>query len=243
MAIISGLDLGQQKDFSALACLDRKPLANPSAKRRWSYTCRWLQTWDLGTKYVAPPGQRSIAADVKALYETRQLSRSKLVADYGGVGRPVVDQLRAERVKAHLVPVSITGGKLAHRHEATRGNPVEYWTVPKVDLVGTLQVLLQAGLLVVDDRLRLAGRLRKELSDFRVAVTRAKNEVFGAEASQHDDLCSAVMLAAWAGERDGGGASGVGTPAAGSGSVLEAAPDGVFASDVEYHGGGRQWTC
>lgn len=214
--IFSGLDLGQAKDFTALACVDRHPLPQPLPKRRWRYEVRWLKFWELGTDYV------QIAADVARLFGTAQLAGSVLVPDYTGVGRAVFDQLRASRVRARMVPVLTTAGKLAHEQDGV-------WHVPKVELVSTLQVLLQAELVKIGTAVPHAERLKGELREFRVSITRARNEVFGAEASQHDDLVFAVMLACWLGERDGGGlASGIGTPPVGEGNVTETAGEGVF---------------
>lgn len=222
--LYSGLDLGTAKDFTALAVLDRLPLGDQSTKRRWRYECRWLQTWELGKSYV------DIAKGVKQLFDKPQLKSTTLVADYTGVGRPVVDQLRANRTQARIIPVLTTGGKLVHKDEKTGT-----WNVPKTELVSTLQVLLQAGLVKIDSRLLLADRLTKELQDYRVTITRARNETFGTETdSQHDDLVFALMLACWLGERDGGGnISGIGLPAFGEGSVIEQAIPGTFARDVK----------
>jgi hypothetical protein len=230
--IYSGLDLGAAKDFSAFACVDRQPIdlaarapAVPPAidtigRRRWRYEVRWLQTWELGTSYT------KIADDVKALYDRKQLTGSALVPDYTGVGRPVYDLLKTKRVRARMVPVLTTGGKLCHK-DADTG----VWSVPKKDLVATLQVLLQGGHLTIEKALPLAGRLAKELSDFRVTITKARNETFGAEQSQHDDLVFAIMLACGLAERDGGGlTSEIGTPPPGKGNAAEAAPAGVFLS-------------
>ena len=217
--IFSGLDLGQSKDSTALACVDRIAVTPPIPKRRWRYEVKWLQAWELGTRYT------KIAEDVGKLYQTPQLRGTCLVPDFTGVGRPVVDQLRASRVQARLVPVLTTGGKLVHEDTANA-----CWNVPKQHLVSNLQVLLQAELVKWSAKLPLAVRLEKELADFRVTITRARNETFGAEASQHDDLMFALMLALWMGERDGGGLTdGIGT-ASGDDRVLAAtAPPGVFA--------------
>lgn len=224
--IFAGLDLGKQRDPTVLAVLDRVPLEAPSRKRRWRYEVVHLRPWELNTRYTA------IARDLHELYAAPPLAGTTLVPDFGGVGQAVVDQLRAAKVRARLVPVAITGGRLAHFDEKNRT-----WNVPKVELVGTLQVLLQAELVKWNPRLPHADRLRRELANFRVTVTRAANETFAADAGQTDDVVLAVMLAAWIAERDGGDPSGVGVPAAGRGSVLEAAPDGVFAADVEHHRG------
>ncbi|HNY34579.1 MAG TPA: hypothetical protein PKK68_07965, partial [Methanothrix soehngenii] len=65
--------------------------------------------------------------------------------DQTGVGAPVMDLFR----QAGLDPVGVLihGGDKAS-HEA------ESWRVPKRDLVGALQVLLQTG------RLKVAGKLK-----------------------------------------------------------------------------------
>lgn len=232
--IVSGLDLGQSKDFTALACLDRQPAPAGSGRRRFRYDVVWLQAWELGTKYT------DIAAGVKALYDRPQLARTRLATDFGGVGRPVYDQLKAVRVQARIVPVLLTAGKLVHKDEKSGS-----WNVPKRDLVAVLQVLLQANLLRWSTKLPLAPRLERELADFRVTITKARNETFGAEASQHDDLVLAVMLAAWLGEHDGGGdVAGIGVPAEGKANVVEGAPRGAFiepagVGDDPRHFGGR----
>jgi hypothetical protein len=53
----------------------------------------------------------------------------------------------------------------------------------------------------VAPKLPEALRLKRELENFRVKVTRSASETFGAEGAYHDDLVCAVMLAAWLAER------------------------------------------
>ena len=59
---------------------------------------------------------------------------STLVVDATGVGRPVVDMLYASGLNP--IAVTITGGDSVHLTDGI-------WRVPKRDLVGLLQVLLQ----------------------------------------------------------------------------------------------------
>lgn len=228
MAFYSGLDLGLVADFSALAVLDRQPAALPVPKRRWRYDLRWLEAWDLGTPYT------TICAGVAARFRSDSLRYTPLAVDYTGVGMAVVEQLKAARVQGRLRPVVITAG-----HKVTTDDEHGSIHVPKKELVTNLMTLLQAGLLKWDaTRLPLAKRLEKELAAFQIKVTKAKNETFGADASQHDDLVLAVMLAAWLGENTGGGdIAGISLPEPGAGSVLEAAPGGVFDTDPAYHRG------
>lgn len=219
--LISGLDLGCVADFSALCTLERLPHPNPTRKRRWRYNLRWLETWDLGTRYT------NIVTAVRDRFDTPQLRWTKLAIDQTGVGVAVVDQVRAAKVPARITPVVITAG-----HNTTRDPKTGECHVPKKELVSTLMVLLQAELIKWDVRaIKLAAKLEKELSEFRVKVTRAANETFGADKSQHDDLVLALSLAAWLGENSGtSDPSGIGVPGEGERSVLDAAPDGVFAT-------------
>lgn len=198
---ISGLDLGKNADFSALACLERSSVPKPVAKRRFQYTLRWLETWELGTKYG------SIIADVGARFASPALRLSPLAVDFTGVGTAVVEQLQAAKVAARINPVLITSGHSISKPEETKERA---WHVPKKELVSTLVVMLEAGLLRwaspgEKGALKLIGRFEKELSDFRVKVTRSRNETFSGEGSQHDDLVLAVSLAVWLGEHVGCG--------------------------------------
>ena len=190
-----GLDLGQAQDFTAIAVLARPRLTGREigADKKPPYAVPYLQRFPLGTPYP------QIVTAVVDLLRTPKLHGSMLVVDQTGVGRPVVDMLRdgmRGRVTGHLVPVTITGG-----HDVTRGERAEY-RVPKKELVGVLQVLLQTRRLRIAQSLPEAAILVRELETFRVKITEAANETFGAwREGQHDDLLLAVALAAWAGER------------------------------------------
>ena len=225
-AFVAGLDLGKVADFSALAVLEKRPAPAPTRRRRHLYAVRWLETWELGTPYSA------IIAGVKARFDTPALRWSALAVDYTGVGTAVVEQIRGVRVPARLHPVLITAGHTVQPPDPQADPPRREWHVPKKEHVSTLLVLLEAGLLKWDaKRLPNARRFEKELSDFRVTVTRARNETFGADGSQHDDLVLAVALAAWLGEHTGGGdPRGIGTAAGPPVASAAAAPPGVFAS-------------
>jgi hypothetical protein len=74
--------------------------------------------------------------------------------------------------------------------------------VPKKELVGVLQVMLQARRIKVAPTLPEAATLVRELTTFQVKITPAANEVFGAwREGQHDDLVLAVAIAVWQAER------------------------------------------
>ena len=245
LTLVSGLDLGRCADYSALATLERSPApeAVRTRKRRWIYRLRWLETWDLGTRYTAvKPGERSIIGDVRTRFDTDMLKDTMLAVDFTGVGTAVVDGLKAAKVPARIHPILITAG---HSISRPNENKERSWHVPKKELVSTLITLLQSDLLKWP---RVEGspkpgfqatlaRFEKEMAEFRVKVTKSANETFAGDKSQHDDLVLAVMLAAWLGENTGAGdPSGIGLPSDDDRSVLDGAPDGVF-----HTGRGREF--
>src|SRR5262249_20480784 len=104
-----GLDLGQVRDFTALAVLER-PLAwahGPLAQRRPAYALRHLQRFPLGTPYPA------IMQEVVQLLGTARLSDATLGVDQTGVGQAVVDVLADAlrgQVSCLFFPMILTAG-------------------------------------------------------------------------------------------------------------------------------------
>jgi hypothetical protein len=189
-----GLDLGQVRDFTALAVLER-PLVGPHdalARRRPAYALRHLQRFPLGTPYPA------VVQGVLTLLRGALLSDPTLAVDQTGVGRAVVDLLAdALRgpVSCLVFPMTLTAG-----HAVTGGEAGGLY-VPKKELIGTLQLLLQTRRLQVARSLTDAAVL-KELENYRIKVTTARNETFESwREGPHDDLVLAVAMAAWLGEQ------------------------------------------
>jgi hypothetical protein len=181
----SGLDLGQSQDYTALAVVERATRPDPerAGKTVYHFAVRHLQRWPLGTACPA------VAADVQALFAGPPLQDSALAVDQTGVGRAVVDLFRAAGIGASLRPFTITHG------ESGKGS-----TVAKKNLVGAVQVPLQAGRLKIAESLPLAPVLAEELGLFRVKVTASANETFEAwRERDHDDLVLALALALYVG--------------------------------------------
>ena len=119
--------------------------------------------------------------------------RPQLVVDATGVGRPVVDMLSAAGLSP--VPITIHGGDVVSRDGT-------YWRVPKRDLVGALQVLLQTTRLKIAGQLRYADTLVQELLRFRVKISDQGHDSYGAwRDGEHDDLVLALAVACWYGQR------------------------------------------
>jgi hypothetical protein len=185
---IAGLDLGQVSDPTALAILERpriRSLSDPPPV----YAVRHLQRFPLGTSYPA------IASDVQNILTRPPLNQSMvfLAVDKTGVGAAVCDLIRP--VFHGLAAVTITGGQ-----EASVG-PAGF-NVPKRELAGLLQSLLQCRRLLIAQGLPAAELLKHELQNFKVKINVATgNDSFEAwREKDHDDLVLAVALAIWLGE-------------------------------------------
>src|SRR5271157_4666649 len=136
MTLFIGLDLGQAQDFTALSVVE----AYPTVKRYWSnnrevevpglpltYHVRHLQRYALGTSYPV------VVEDVSQ--KVRQLGETVLAIDQTGVGRPVFDLFESGGLRP--LGITITGSDTVHGED-------RQWRVPKRDLVGILQVAVQA---------------------------------------------------------------------------------------------------
>ncbi len=185
-AYFVGLDLGQSADFSAIAVMER----HGTTKDTYVFHCRHLERWQLRTSYP------SIVADTVRMMNSPQMqsgrTRPMLAVDATGVGAPVIDLLKRERMKATLKPIQIIGGaNVSSEFGMTR--------VPKRDLVSVVQVYLQNGRLKIAEQLPEAETLTRELQNFSVKINDNAHDSYGAwREGTHDDLILAASLALWA---------------------------------------------
>jgi len=188
---VAGLDLGRPHEFTALSVLERTQLPLPDDPRRVlrHYAVRHLERSPPATPYP------EVFARLGEVFAAPSLHGSRLVVDYTGVGRPVLDMLRKAKVGAKVIPLFVTTGKRSSSDE------LGGWWVPRQELAATLQVLLQARRLRVAPALPAAAMLVRELAAFRVKVSTSSLEEMEAwrEGAQ-DDLVLAVAVAAWVGE-------------------------------------------
>ncbi len=182
---IIGADIGQAANPTALAVLEAAPGDDQ---------VRHLERLPLGTSYPA------VARRIGQL--TMALPGAALVVDATGVGRPVVDQLRAAGLDP--IAVTITAGKKT----VCNGGA---WRVPKKELVRSLAVALECGRLRVAKGIPDAAALMRELTAFTATIGDGGHIRFAGRA-EHDDLVVAVALAVWWGDaapqqEDGGSES------------------------------------
>ena len=114
-----GLDLGQRRDPSAIAVVEKTGVMR----------VRHLERFRLGTLYP------SVVERVREITQHRDLAGNcALAVDGTGVGAPVVDMLRAARLGCDIAAVTITGGDRQRQARTV-------WSVPKRDLIAAVQVL------------------------------------------------------------------------------------------------------
>jgi hypothetical protein len=202
--LIMGLDLGQAADHSALAILSESPVLESDGRIAtdhrggilFRFDCVHLERFPLGTDYPAIIGR------VEELVRSPRLQpRPRLVIDATGAGRPVVDLFLNAKLPVEIAPLTITAGSEVREARWNVTTTRAYW-VPKIELVSTVQALLQTRRLRVVPRLALADVLKSELLGFKIKITSSANEAFGAwREGAHDDLVLAVAMAAWVDER------------------------------------------
>ena len=108
-----GVDLGQSRDFTAIAVVERAELQGDWAAAVWAWRkevklrLRFLERVPLGTPYP------EIVERVVQVTRSGQLAgRCYLAVDGTGVGRPVVDLLRGARLGCPLMPANGANGGL-----------------------------------------------------------------------------------------------------------------------------------
>lgn len=193
---ILGLDLGQASDYTALVVLERRvdlvvrsAERRPAARPETRYDVRHMERFR-GEPYPAIVGR------VRELMLSPALQgRRWLAVDKTGVGAPVVDTLEEKLPGGDIFPVTITAG-FSPGPDGQGG-----FHVPKRDLASVVNVLLQNRSLGFPKSHRLTDVLVKELQNFRVKISTAGNDTYGAwREGDHDVLVLALALACWLGE-------------------------------------------
>lgn len=194
----AGLDLGQSKDYTAIAVAERVDEKGPWDAARFTHPVtpvlqvRYLERIQLGTPYP------DIVDRVAALTRSPELAaRTQLAVDGTGVGRPIVDMLHRARLQCAMLPALITSGDC----QSLSGG---YYRLPKRDLITRVISALQRKTLRFASHLKFGDALLREMVDMEVRVTTSGTEQFGAwREGAHDDLIFAVALACWAAENCG----------------------------------------
>jgi hypothetical protein len=216
-----GVDLGQASDPTAISVLQKtvvppatamfSPVGESPSNRLVEgdivYDLVYLKRPKLGTPYDTIARR---VADLICKLEPEgafgELGQVTLSVDGTGVGRGVVDMLRAEFQRRGTTsksvprvdfrPVSITGSNTSlKKPERTNG----YWSLPKKDLVFPAVACFQQGKIRiakdVTDRDALVHELKNYSRKTNIATGNMAFEPW--RESDHDDLLFAVCLALW----------------------------------------------
>lgn len=187
MSFFVGVDLGQSRDFTAAVVAEKvEPVDGGDYELHVGHLERFR---DVLYPDVAERAKKLMAA-------TELRGRTALAVDATGVGAAVVDMLRKSGLSFDAV--TITGGDTE-----SHGTTYSDWRVPKRDLIGGLQVLLQSERLKVASRLQHAETLKRELLNFgvKVNISTGHDSYEAWREGDHDDLVLATALAAWKAEK------------------------------------------
>jgi hypothetical protein len=214
---IVGVDLGQQRDPTAITIIERgyvsagklynvpywyngREIYAAREPVKLEYHVRHLERPALGTSYV------DVVERIIMLLKSLGDDELVLTVDMTGVGRPVADMLKrrleewleADRsIHLNTAWITITGGDSVTKAE---GGGIR---VPKRDLASAPLVLMQNKQLKIAEGLQLADTLKRELLNFKVKINIATgHDSYEAwREGDHDDLVLAVAMACWCGER------------------------------------------
>ena len=146
-----GLDLGKQRDYTALAILEKPDWMHAwlQAPKTCDLLLRHLERMPLGTTYPA------VVERVRRIVNSDALrGQCIVVADATGIGGPVLDMLRRAGLGCEVTAVTITGGA-KERAAGTSGAPAS--NAPKQDLIAGLRVVLESRELRIAAGLKEAG--------------------------------------------------------------------------------------
>jgi hypothetical protein len=184
-----GVDLGQARSYSAVVLLAHERGRDPI------YTLVHAQRFPLGTSF-----SDIVDRIVAPLAAPPLLGRTTVAVDAGGIGAPVLEQL-----KPRLPPgtpcraIELTGGSSVH---TAKGKT----TVPKSDVIATTQILFQNHRIRIAAGTPAAAELTEELRSFTITINENGHPTYRpAQDGGHDDLVLALGLAAWTAKHIGGG--------------------------------------
>ena len=161
-----GLDLGQRRDYSAIAVV-----AAASEILRLEF----LDQCPLGLKYSNMP---RLIEQLRS--QLGHKTKTTLAVDATGPGLPVVDSIEAARRPMEIQPYIITGGA-AGIHES-KG----VFSIGRETLLSTLRIAIETKRIRFPKDLRWRMQLNEQLLEASLDTSQAK---------AHDDLVFAIALA------------------------------------------------
>jgi len=220
-----GLDLGQVRDYSALAVVsyDAEYLAARERRAKieedYESMARMRGRESVNQLSFERRSERGWALEEnpmpEKIYVVRHLQRFPLGTSYRGIVEGVRTVLETPPLKGnHVLAVDATGvgvavtGMLSEAGLSFKGVTItggdrehhdgNSYRVPKRDLIAQAQVLLQNRRLKVVPTLAEAATLTQELTNFRYKISASGHDSYEAwREGDHDDLVLALALAVW----------------------------------------------
>lgn len=189
-AFFISADLGQINDYTAISITERITTGYGVVGDRClginEYHLRHIERPPRGTEYPA------IVDRLVEIYKSPQLDSvpKATVIDLTGLGRPVYDMMQKAGFSFSLNGITITGGT-----DITFDDGV--FTVPKLDLITNLQILLQNNELKIAKGMKEAAALVEELANFQTKISDSGRDTYEARSGTHDDIVLSVAMGAW----------------------------------------------
>lgn len=200
-SIYVGLDPGKKQDYSALIFLEPfYPLDPEENHERFTYHLSRIERLPLETPY--PKIARLLRKAYKQLISSPNWDYVYIVIDEGGVGTAVADQIVELIPNADIYRVTLTGGIRPKWIDARNVS------LPKPQMASTLIALFEGRRIWVasEDKKQLE-ELKDELYTYERKITQIGHDIYGAmKIGAHDDIASAIGIAAWVAEDNNGGA-------------------------------------
>jgi hypothetical protein len=201
-SIYIGLDLGKKADHTALITLEPLLPHDPEEQQgKYVYHLSRIESLPLEVPY--PKIARLLRKVYKQLDKSPNYNYIYIVVDEGGVGTAVTDQVVELIPGADIYRVTLTGGIRPNWSDARNVS------LPKPQMASTLIALMEARRLWVADGMKTQlEELKEELLNYERKITDAGHDQYGAmKTGKHDDIASAIGLAAWIAEDMGGGST------------------------------------
>jgi hypothetical protein len=195
-----GLDPGKKSDYSALIFLEPfLPIDPEQHQGKFVYHLSRIQRLPLETPYP------KIARLLRKAYNQAKANPDwdfiYIAIDEGGVGTAVADQIVELIPNADITRVTLTGGL------RPKWNDARNVSLPKPQLASTLIALFESRRIWVahEDKKQLE-ELKEELETYQMKINTQGHDLYGAlKTGAHDDLASAIGIAAWLAEDSNGG--------------------------------------
>jgi hypothetical protein len=201
-SIFVGVDLGKKSDYTAIVFLEPfLPIDPEEIADKYVYHISRIERLPLETPY--PKVARLLRKIHKQLKKSSDFDYVYFAIDEGGVGAAVTDQVVELLPNADIYRITLSGG--------LRPNWTTYRdvTLPKTQMASTLMALFEGRRLWVGhDKQKQFEELKDELEEYERKITQTGHDQYGAmKIGLHDDIATAIGMAAWIAEDMGGGSN------------------------------------